>query len=57
VLNQRSLLSFTAELQRCTALGIPYIVSHPGNYMDDPQAGLERNSSGYAKALQAVRGT
>jgi len=56
VLNQRSLLSFTAELQRCTALGIPYIVSHPGNYMDDPQAGLERNSSGYAKALRAVPG-
>lgn len=56
VLNQRSVLSFTAELQRCTALGIPYIVSHPGNYMDDPHAGLARNSSSYAKALRSVPG-
>jgi deoxyribonuclease-4 len=53
-LNQRSVLSFTAELQRCTALGIPHIVSHPGNYMDDPLAGLARNSSSYAKALRSV---
>ncbi len=53
-LNQRSIQSFTAELQRCTALGIPYVVSHPGNYMDDPQAGLARNSAGYAKALRSV---
>jgi deoxyribonuclease-4 len=55
-LNQRSVLSFTAELQRCTALGIPYLVSHPGNYMDDPRAGLARNSSSYAKALRSVPG-
>lgn len=55
-LNQRSLLSFTAELQRCTALGIPYLVSHPGNYMDDPHAGLARNSAGYGKALRSVPG-
>ena len=53
-LNLRSVQSFTAELQRCTALGIPYVVSHPGNYMDDSRAGLERNSSGYATALRAV---
>jgi deoxyribonuclease-4 len=56
VLSQRSLLSFTAELQRCTALGIPYIVSHPGNYMDDPPAGLARNSGSYSKALRSVPG-
>ena len=56
VLNQRSVLSFTAELQRCTALGIPYLVSHPGNYIDDPHAGLARNSSSYAKALRSVPG-
>ena len=54
--HQRSVQSITAELQRCTALGIPYVVSHPGNYMDDPRAGLERNSSGYATALRAVPG-
>ena len=56
VLNQRSVLSFTAELQRCAALGIPYLVSHPGNYMDDPHAGLARNSASYAKALRSVSG-
>jgi deoxyribonuclease-4 len=56
VLNQRSVKSFTAELQRCAALGIPYVVSHPGNYMDDLHAGLERNSRGYAEALRAVPG-
>ena len=56
VLNQRSVLSFTVELQRCTALGIPYLVSHPGNYIDDPHAGLARNSSSYAKALRSVPG-
>jgi len=55
-LNQRSTLSFTAELQRCTALGIPWIVSHPGNYMDDPDAGLARNSASYSKALRSVPG-
>jgi deoxyribonuclease-4 len=55
-LNQRSVLSFTAELQRCTALGIPYIVSHPGNYMDDPPTGLARNSASYSKALRSVPG-
>ena len=53
---QRSLQAFTAELQRCTALGIPFIVSHPGNYMDDLDAGLERNSEGYTRALRAVPG-
>lgn len=56
VLRQRSIKSFTAELQRCKALGIPHVVSHPGNYMDDLPAGLERNSGGYAEALRAVPG-
>ena len=55
-LNQRSVLSFTAELQRCKALGVPYVVSHPGNYMDDPHAGLARNSASYARALRSVPG-
>lgn len=53
---QRSLVSFRAELQRCTALGIPFIVSHPGNYMDDREAGLARNSAGYTEALRSVPG-
>jgi deoxyribonuclease IV len=52
----RSLGSFIGELTRCTVLGIPYIVSHPGNYMDDRDAGLRRNAENYARCLEAVPG-
>jgi deoxyribonuclease IV len=34
VLRTRSEASFRAELERCDALGIPHVVSHPGNYLD-----------------------
>ncbi|MGH7537867.1 MAG: deoxyribonuclease IV [Gemmatimonadales bacterium] len=56
VLRDRSVRSFTAELQRCLALGIPWVVSHPGNFMDDRTAGLERNALGYAACLALVDG-
>ena len=39
---KRSVASFIAELTRCTQLGVPYIVSHPGNFLDDREAGLRR---------------
>lgn len=55
-LNDRSVWSFIAELQRCEALGITAVVSHPGNYMDDREAGLVRNAENYARALSAVPG-
>jgi len=55
-LRNRSIRSFTAELTRCIALGIPWVVSHPGNYMDERAAGLERNARGYAGCLAAVPG-
>jgi deoxyribonuclease-4 len=55
-LRNRSVRSFTAELTRCLALGIPWVVSHPGNYMDERAAGLERNARGYAECLAAVPG-
>jgi len=55
-LRAKSIRSFTAELARCRALGIPWVVSHPGNYMDDRAAGLERNARGYAECLAAVPG-
>ncbi len=48
--------SFVAELTRCLSLGIPWVVSHPGNYMDDPAAGLERNARAYAECLAAAPG-
>lgn len=56
VLRTRSRASFVGELRRCTALGIPYIVSHPGNYMDDRDAGLERNAAAITEALRTVPG-
>src|SRR5438094_3045394 len=55
-LRARSIRSFIAELVRCGALGIPWVVTHPGNYIDDRAAGLDRNARGYAACLTAVPG-
>ena len=55
-LQERSRQSFVRELQRCRALGIPWVVSHPGNFMDERAAGLERNARGYGVCLAAVPG-
>ena len=55
-LREKSAAAFTAELVRCRALGIPWVVSHPGNYIDDRPAGLERNAREYAACLTAVPG-
>ncbi len=41
----RSIESFATELRRCHALGIDYLVSHPGNFMDDHDAGIARNAA------------
>jgi deoxyribonuclease-4 len=56
VLRARSLESFKQELQRSSALGLRAVVSHPGNYMDDRDLGLERNARGYAECLESVPG-
>ena len=53
-LSRRSIRAFIAELRRCKALGIGRLVSHPGNYIDDRSAGLERNARNYSRALRAV---
>jgi len=55
-LRARSLKCFRGELERCRAYGIPYVVSHPGNYMDEHDAGMARNSAGYAAALAEIDG-
>ena len=44
-LSARSVAAFTAELERCRALGIRQVVSHPGNYIDDRNLGLRRNAA------------
>jgi len=56
-LSARSEASFVAELRRCEAFGIPYLVSHPGNYIDDRDAGLVRNAAAYTRTLRAVPGS
>ncbi len=55
-LRKRSGASFCAELGRCEALGIPYVVSHPGNFIDERAAGLKRNAQAYTTCLRAVPG-
>ena len=55
-LRDRSIESFTRELERCELLGIPGVVSHPGNYMDERDRGLERNADAIRQALERVPG-
>jgi deoxyribonuclease-4 len=56
VLRARSLASFVSELRRCEALGLDYLVSHPGNYMDERDAGLVRNADAISDALAQAPG-
>ncbi|MGQ0712189.1 MAG: deoxyribonuclease IV [Gemmatimonadaceae bacterium] len=56
VLRARSLASFESELRRCEALGMQYLVSHPGNYMDDRESGIARNAEALGIALEHVPG-
>lgn len=55
-LRARSEASFVAELRRCEALGIAFVVSHPGNFLDERAGGLRRNAESYARCLAAVPG-
>jgi deoxyribonuclease-4 len=56
VLRRRSIESFVSELQRCEALGLHILVSHPGNHMGDLESGLRRNADAITEALERVRG-
>ena len=55
-LRRRSIESFVAELARCESLGLTYLVSHPGNYIDDRASGIGRNADAIAEALARVPG-
>jgi deoxyribonuclease-4 len=55
-LRRRSIESFVAELQRCEALGLDLLVSHPGNYIDDHTSGLHRNADAITESLERVPG-
>lgn len=56
-LYERSLASFRSEYERCVALGLDFLVSHPGNATDgDLAAGRIRNAEGVGKVLEEVPG-
>ena len=54
LLSARSITAFTAELERCRALKIEAVVSHPGNYIDDRERGIRRNAEAYTECLERV---
>jgi deoxyribonuclease-4 len=56
VLWHRSLISFISELRRCELLQLTYLVSHPGNFMDDRASGIARNAEAISIALAVVPG-
>jgi deoxyribonuclease-4 len=55
-LRRRSIESFVTELQRCEALGVTYLVSHPGNFIDERASGIQRNADAISEALSRVPG-
>jgi len=55
-LSERSAKAFIGELERCRALEIRFVVSHPGNYIDDRSAGLRRNAAACTECLRHVPG-
>ena len=57
VLRARSIASFVTELRRCSALGLQFLVSHPGNFMDERQAGIARNADSINEAFAQAPGS
>ena len=52
LLRQRSIDSLEWELRRCDALDLDYLVSHPGNFMDDRSSGIARNAEAIGIAME-----
>jgi deoxyribonuclease-4 len=57
ILRARSIASFTTELRRCGALGLDFLVSHPGNFMDEREAGIARNAESINEAFAVAPGS
>lgn len=55
-LRAKSLASFQSEMSRSALLGLDGVVSHPGNYIDSRDGGIERNAQGITAGLRAVPG-
>jgi deoxyribonuclease IV len=56
VLRARSIESFASEFARCEGLRLNYLVSHPGNYMDDCVNGISRNADAIVEVLDSATG-
>ena len=56
-LRAKSVESFRRELQRCHSLGLDALVSHPGNFMDDRDSGIDRNADAITESLEHEHGT
>ena len=55
---ERSYQSFRQELDRCAALNLDFLVTHPGNATDgDHASGIARNADGVTRALEEVDGS
>ena len=53
---ERSLACFTGEIRRAQALGLDFVVTHPGNATDgDPTSGIARNAEAVERALAEVK--
>ena len=51
---EKSIVNFTLELQRCAALGVEYVVLHPGSHGGaGVEKGLERFTAGLDRAIEA----
>ena len=55
-IRSRSIDSFTRELERCHALGLDALCSHPGNFIDDRASGIARNADAITECLEARPG-
>lgn len=55
-LRRQSIEAFVGELRRCGALGLTYLVSHPGNFIDDWAGGVRRNADAITEALERAPG-
>jgi deoxyribonuclease-4 len=54
---EKSYRSFRMELERCVALGLEFLVTHPGNATDgDAARGLAQNAEAIERALEEVGG-
>jgi deoxyribonuclease IV len=55
---ERSYRCFRGELSRCVALGLDFLVTHPGNATDgDHAGGAARNAEAVGRALDEVEGS